>query len=81
MSIVLANSGFIEPERIEAYIAADGYQALHDVLREMNPAEVIDAVTRSGLRGRGGAGFPTGLKWGMVAKKPGPAQVCRVQRR
>src|SRR5271166_1853955 len=71
-SIVLENSGQIEPERIESYIAADGYRALYEVVREMNPAEVIDAVTRSCLRGRGGAGYPTGLKWGMVAKNQGP---------
>jgi len=67
-SIVLANSGEIDPERIEAYIAADGYQALHDVLREMTPKEVVEAMVKSGLRGRGGAGFPTGIKWGTVAK-------------
>ncbi len=68
MSIVLANSGFVDPERIESYIAAEGYQALHDVLREMTPKEVLDAMIKSGLRGRGGAGYPTGLKWATVAK-------------
>ena len=68
LSIVLANSGEIDPERIESYIAADGYQALHDVLREMTPKEVVEAMVKSGLRGRGGAGFPTGIKWGTVAK-------------
>jgi len=68
LSIVLANSGYVDPERIESYIAADGYLALHDVLREMTPKEVLDAVVASGLRGRGGAGYPTGLKWGTVAK-------------
>jgi len=68
LSVVLANSGVIDPERIEAYIAADGYQALHHVLREMTPKDVVDAMVRSGLRGRGGAGFPTGIKWGTVAK-------------
>jgi bidirectional [NiFe] hydrogenase diaphorase subunit len=72
LSIVLANSGEIDPERIEAYIAADGYQALHDVLREMTPKEVVEAMVRSGLRGRGGAGFPTGIKWGTVAKTQSP---------
>jgi len=71
-SIVLENCGAIEPERIESSIAAGGYRALYEVVREMNPAEVIDAVTRSGLRGRGGAGYPTGLKWGTVAKNQGP---------
>src|SRR5262249_9856529 len=70
-SVVLANSGRVEPERIETYIAADGYQALYHVLRDLRPAEVIDLVTRSGLRGRGGAGYPTGVKWATVAKNPG----------
>ena len=67
-SIVLANSGIVDPERIESYIEADGYQALHDVLREMTPKDVLDTVLKSGLRGRGGAGYPTGLKWATVAK-------------
>jgi len=68
LSIVLANSGFVDPERIESYIAAEGYQALHDVLREMTPKEVVEVMIKSGLRGRGGAGYPTGLKWATVAK-------------
>jgi len=68
-AIVLENSGKIDPERIEAYIAAEGYQALCHVLREMSPTEVIQTVTRSGLRGRGGGGYPTGLKWATVAKE------------
>src|ERR1039457_5830705 len=72
LSIVLANSGEIDPERIEAYIAADGYQALHHVLRELTPKDVVDAMVKSGLRGRGGAGFPTGIKWGTVAKTQSP---------
>ena len=66
--IVLANSGEIDPDRIESYIAADGYLALRNVLREMTPQDVVNAVTKSGLRGRGGAGYPTGLKWATVAK-------------
>lgn len=70
-SIVLANSGVINPERIESYIAADGYLALYNVLREMEPNEVVEEMVTSGLRGRGGAGFPVGLKWGTVAKSPG----------
>jgi bidirectional [NiFe] hydrogenase diaphorase subunit len=70
-SIVLANSGVVDPERIESYIAADGYQALHHVLHEISPKDVVDSITQSGLRGRGGAGFPTGLKWGTVAKSNG----------
>jgi bidirectional [NiFe] hydrogenase diaphorase subunit len=59
MPIVLENSGKIDPERIQSYIAAEGYQALYHVLREMTSAEVVDTVTRSGLRGRGGAGCIT----------------------
>jgi bidirectional [NiFe] hydrogenase diaphorase subunit len=66
--VILENSGKVEPERIESYIAAEGYQALHKALQDLTPAQVVDAVTRSGLRGRGGAGFPTGVKWGTVAK-------------
>jgi bidirectional [NiFe] hydrogenase diaphorase subunit len=69
-SIVLENSGVVEPERIESYIAAGGYQPLYKVLREMTPAQVVEEITGSGLRGRGGAGYPTGVKWGMVAKMP-----------
>ena len=68
MSIVLANSGQVDPERVESYIAVEGYQALHDVLREMTPKDVVDTLIKSGLRGRGGAGYPTGLKWATVAK-------------
>jgi len=71
LSIVLANSGEIDPERIESYIAADGYLGLHAVLIEMAPKDAVDSVIRSGLRGRGGAGYPTGLKWATVAKTPG----------
>ena len=68
MSVVLENSGLVDPDRIEAYIAADGYRAVRDVLREMTPQDVVTAITKSGLRGRGGAGYPTGLKWATVAK-------------
>jgi len=70
-SIVLANSGEIDPERIESYIEADGYRGLHAVLREMTPKDVVASMIKSGLRGRGGAGYPTGLKWATVAKTPG----------
>jgi bidirectional [NiFe] hydrogenase diaphorase subunit len=70
-NVVLENSGIVEPERIESYIARDGYQALELVLREQTPVQVVDTITRSGLRGRGGAGYPTGVKWGMVAKSKG----------
>ena len=66
--IVLENTGRIDPERVEEYVAFDGYRALLDALTTMTPPQVIEQVTRSGLRGRGGAGYPTGLKWGTVAK-------------
>jgi bidirectional [NiFe] hydrogenase diaphorase subunit len=69
--IVLENSGVIDPEKIEDYIARDGYTALARVLEDMSPQDVIDEITRSGLRGRGGAGYPTGLKWSTVAKAGG----------
>jgi len=66
--VVLNLEGKIDPERIEAYIAVGGYAALLHALTEMTPAEVLEQVTRSGLRGRGGAGYSTGLKWSTVAK-------------
>lgn len=66
--IVLERAGLIDPESIEDYIINDGYQALGKVLAEMTPADVIAELEKSGLRGRGGAGFPTGLKWKFVAK-------------
>ncbi len=69
--IVLENSGEIDPERIEDYIAADGYEALFHVITKLKPLGVIEQVTKSGLRGRGGAGFPTGLKWTTVYKAGG----------
>jgi bidirectional [NiFe] hydrogenase diaphorase subunit len=69
--MVLENSGRIDPERIEDYIAVGGYTALVKAVSEMSPAEVISEVTRSGLRGRGGAGYPTGLKWSTVSKAVG----------
>jgi len=61
--IVLRNSGFINPESIDDYLAKDGYKALEKVLKENSPEEVIQTILTAGLRGRGGAGFPTGLKW------------------
>jgi bidirectional [NiFe] hydrogenase diaphorase subunit len=69
--IVLENSGVIDPDRIEDYVAANGYSALIKVLTEMTGREVIEEVTKSGLRGRGGAGYPTGLKWSTVSKSVG----------
>jgi bidirectional [NiFe] hydrogenase diaphorase subunit len=69
--IVLENCGAIDPERIEDYIAAGGYRALLQVLTEMTQQQVIGEITASGLRGRGGAGYPTGLKWSTVYKAVG----------
>jgi len=69
--IVLENSGVIDPERIEEYIAASGYRALIQAVTEMTPAEVVQQIVKSGLRGRGGAGYPTGLKWSTVSKAVG----------
>lgn len=66
--VVLSNSGLIDPTRLEDYVARDGYGALAHALREMTPEQVCEAVTTSGLRGRGGAGFPVGLKWDMVRR-------------
>ena len=67
MRVALRNCGVINPENIDEYIAMDGYAALGKVLTEMTPAEVIDVMKKSGLRGRGGAGFPTGMKWQFAA--------------
>ena len=69
--VVLRNVGVIDPENIEEYIAQGGYEALAKALFEMKPEEVIEEIRRSGLRGRGGAGFPTGLKWAAVRSAPG----------
>jgi bidirectional [NiFe] hydrogenase diaphorase subunit len=66
--IVLENMGKINAESIEEYIAADGYEALAKALTEMSPEEVISEIRKAGLRGRGGAGYPTGLKWDIVRK-------------
>ena len=64
--IALKNCGVIDPEQIDEYIAFDGYKALEKVLTSMKPDEVIDVISKSGLRGRGGAGFPTGKKWSFA---------------
>jgi NADP-reducing hydrogenase subunit HndC len=69
--IALRNCGVIDPENIEEYIARDGYEALGKVLTTMSPEEVIGIIKKSGLRGRGGAGFPTGLKWEITQKSQG----------
>ena len=67
--IVLKNCGMINPENIDEYLAFDGYRALEKVLKEMSPEEVIAQMSASGLRGRGGAGFPTGKKWELTAQE------------
>ena len=66
--VALRNCGVIDPENVEEYIAMDGYQALAKAVTEMTPEQVIEVVKDSGLRGRGGGGFPTGLKWSFTAK-------------
>ena len=70
LRIALRNCGFINPENIDEYIARDGYEALAKVLQG-TPQEAIETVKKSGLRGRGGGGFPTGLKWEIASKSPG----------
>ncbi|HUG48527.1 MAG TPA: NuoF family protein [Candidatus Limnocylindria bacterium] len=71
LQIVTENCGRIDPESIEDYVAHGGYSALRKALTTMSPAQVRDEIVRSGLRGRGGAGYPTGLKWNTVAKAAG----------
>ena len=78
VKIVTRRCGMIDPLSIEDYIAMDGYKALKKALTTMTPEEVVEQVTKSGLRGRGGGGFPTGLKWSLTQKSPGPEKyvVC-----
>jgi bidirectional [NiFe] hydrogenase diaphorase subunit len=71
LRVVTENSGRVDPEDLDDYRARGGYRALEAALHSLSPAEVLDQVVRSGLRGRGGAGYPTGLKWTTVAKAPG----------
>ncbi|MBQ4145702.1 MAG: NADH-quinone oxidoreductase subunit NuoF [Clostridia bacterium] len=71
MRIALRNCGVINPEEIDEYIAFDGYKALAKVLTEMKPEDVINVIKESGLRGRGGGGFPTGMKWQFTAQAQG----------
>jgi len=70
--VALRNCGLIDPEDICEYIAMDGYQALGKALTQMSPAQVVDTVKKSGLRGRGGGGFPTGLKWEITGRQDSP---------
>jgi len=76
--MILANSGHADPERIVDYIAGGGYQSLLRAATEMTPEQILHEVKKSGLRGRGGAGYPTGLKWELVARQPAPLKyvVC-----
>lgn len=69
--IVLENCGVIDPESLDAYAAAGGYRAIRTVLQSLSPARVVETITASGLKGRGGAGFTTGLKWKFAAAAPG----------
>ncbi len=70
--LTLRNCGYIDPDSLEEYIARDGYQALAKVLTEKTPEQVVEDIKTSGLRGRGGGGFSTGMKWMFCAKSPGP---------
>ena len=76
--MILANSGHADPERVADYIAMGGHQALLRAVTELTPHEIIAEVKTSGLRGRGGAGYPSGLKWELVARHPSPVRyvVC-----
>ncbi len=76
--LVLKNCGHINPDSIEEYIAADGYAALGKALTQMTPQQVVEEIKKSGLRGRGGGGFSTGMKWQFASQSPGPKKyvVC-----
>jgi NADH:ubiquinone oxidoreductase subunit F (NADH-binding)/NAD-dependent dihydropyrimidine dehydrogenase PreA subunit len=71
MRIALRNCGIIDPESIDDYLSLRGYEAIAKVLTEMSPEDVVEEIKKAGLRGRGGAGFPTALKWGFTAKAEG----------
>jgi len=71
LRLTLRNCGVIDPENVDEYIAVRGYEALAKALTEMKPQEVIDAIKKSGLRGRGGGGYPTGVKWQFTRDQPG----------
>ncbi len=79
--VVLRNCGKIDPENIEDYIAEDGYMALAKCSTEMTPEQVIETVSASGLRGRGGAGFPAAKKWQITPRRQRHTQIHHLQRR
>lgn len=74
VKVVLSDCGEVDPEDIDSYISRGGYEATKRVLTTMTPQETIEVIKASGLRGRGGAGFPTGVKWDMAIKAPGPVK-------
>jgi len=74
VKVVLSDCGEVDPENIDSYISRGGYEATKKVLTTMTPQETIEVIKASGLRGRGGAGFPTGTKWDMAIKAPGPVK-------
>jgi len=71
MRVVMTGCGQIDPDSLEAYLEEDGFKAIEKCIKTMKPAEVVDEVKKSGLRGRGGGGFPTGMKWSFCAASPG----------
>ena len=71
MRVVMSGCGQIDPDRLDAYLAEDGFKAIEKCVKTMKPAEVVEEVKKSGLRGRGGGGFPTGMKWSFCAASPG----------
>ena len=75
VKVVLSDCGEVDPEDIDSYLGRGGYEAVKKVLTTMTPQETIDVIKASGLRGRGGAGFPTAVKWDMAIKAPGPKQI------
>jgi NADH:ubiquinone oxidoreductase subunit F (NADH-binding)/(2Fe-2S) ferredoxin len=74
VKVVLSDCGEVDPEDIDSYISRGGYEAVKKVMETMAPQEIIEVIKASGLRGRGGAGFPTGMKWDMAIKAPGPVK-------
>jgi NADH:ubiquinone oxidoreductase subunit F (NADH-binding)/Pyruvate/2-oxoacid:ferredoxin oxidoreductase delta subunit/(2Fe-2S) ferredoxin len=74
VKVVLSDCGEVDPEDIDSYISRGGYEAVKKVMETMTPQEIIEVIKASGLRGRGGAGFPTGMKWDMAIKAPGPVK-------